>query len=397
MDGTSPKVSVIVTVYNMEAYVKECIVSILAQSLEDIEVVCVEDGSSDRSLSILEGLAEEDDRIKIIHQSNQGLVEARKTGLRNASADYICFVDADDWVKTTMMEELYQNIYENDLDCVSCGYENETGVVYDFVGDGKYVEGVNLKELFSEMVWNPKYKEGGIIPHTVTKIYKKELLLMTSKGIDARIRYGEDNALVYSYLVMCKKVMILHKALYHVRKVANSHSRGKDEMFCARMNLIFVFLRKCFKNSPYKEMLLRQLEQYVVYSFVMGINRYMGIGWDAQISYWNPFQIIEKGDRILIYGAGVYGQLVLNSIMDDNKTDKKAAVIAIIDRNTNAKIGNYETIPISRINEFEYDWIVIALKDLSQRNEVKKNLMSRGISKEKILVELPVYSYREIS
>ena len=87
------KVSVIVPVYNVEKYLEECLESIIDQSLRDIEIVCVNDGSTDGSLSILEEYAKLDDRIKIISQENQGLAAARNTGLDNISGDYVYFID----------------------------------------------------------------------------------------------------------------------------------------------------------------------------------------------------------------------------------------------------------------------------------------------------------------
>ena len=100
------KISVVVPVYNVEKYLKECIDSIINQTLEDIEIICVNDGSTDSSLEILNNFAEQDNRIKVITQSNQGLSAARNTGIKYANGEYISFIDSDDYIDTSLYETL---------------------------------------------------------------------------------------------------------------------------------------------------------------------------------------------------------------------------------------------------------------------------------------------------
>ena len=110
------KVSVIVPVYNVEKYLKDCLDSVVNQTLEDIEIICVNDGSTDNSLAILEEYAEKDSRIKIITQENKGLGGARNTGLYHANGEYISFIDSDDWIELNTFEELYNMSKNLDLD-----------------------------------------------------------------------------------------------------------------------------------------------------------------------------------------------------------------------------------------------------------------------------------------
>ena len=100
------KVSVIIPVFNVEKYLKECIESISNQSLEDIEIICIDDGSSDDSLNILNEYANKDSRFKILHQDNLGPGAARNYGVNESSSPWICFLDADDWWELTFLEEM---------------------------------------------------------------------------------------------------------------------------------------------------------------------------------------------------------------------------------------------------------------------------------------------------
>lgn len=117
-----PKVSVVVPIYNVESYLEQCVDSILAQTLINIEVILVDDGSPDRCGEIADAYAQKDFRVKVIHQKNEGLGSARNAGIGNASGEYIGFVDADDWVKPEMFEGLYKAAKENDADIVVGGH-----------------------------------------------------------------------------------------------------------------------------------------------------------------------------------------------------------------------------------------------------------------------------------
>ena len=118
-----PELSVIVPVYNAEAYLRKCISSILQQTYSDLEVILVNDGSIDSSGKIAQEIADEDDRVKVINQINQGVSSARNTGLRIAAGRYVGFVDADDWIEPTMYETLINGIIDCQADLACCGYQ----------------------------------------------------------------------------------------------------------------------------------------------------------------------------------------------------------------------------------------------------------------------------------
>lgn len=111
-----PKVSVIVPVYNVEKFLEQCLDSILDQTLENIEVICVNDGSTDNSSAILEKYAKKDPRVKVITQENSGMSSARNTGMRYAVGKYVAFVDSDDFIATDMMEKLYSRAEATDAE-----------------------------------------------------------------------------------------------------------------------------------------------------------------------------------------------------------------------------------------------------------------------------------------
>ena len=115
------KISVIVPVYNVEKYLKRCLDSIINQTFKDIEIICINDGSTDNSGEILNSYAQKDKRIKIIEQTNSGLSAVRNKGIDIASGEYISFIDSDDWIDKNFYENLYNAACKNDADIAACG------------------------------------------------------------------------------------------------------------------------------------------------------------------------------------------------------------------------------------------------------------------------------------
>jgi len=120
-----PKISVIVPVYNVEEYLEDCILSICNQTKRELEILLINDGSTDNSPSICESFAERDPRIIVVHQDSQGVSEARNTGIKNSTGELIGFVDSDDWILPDMFENLESILLKNDCDISVCGYARQ--------------------------------------------------------------------------------------------------------------------------------------------------------------------------------------------------------------------------------------------------------------------------------
>lgn len=118
-----PLVSIVVPVYNVEKYLQRCVNSLTGQTLHEIEIILVDDGSTDASGEIVETCAASDSRIRTLHKPNGGLASARNAGIAVAQGEYIAFIDSDDWVDPTMMERLYRQAVLDGSDVVSCGYQ----------------------------------------------------------------------------------------------------------------------------------------------------------------------------------------------------------------------------------------------------------------------------------
>ena len=115
-------ISIIVPVYNMEKYLARCVDSIIAQTYDKIEIILVDDGSTDNSSSMCDHYARKDERIKVVHKLNGGLSDARNAGFAVATGSYIGYVDSDDWIEPDMYEKMYYACVENDAELAVCRY-----------------------------------------------------------------------------------------------------------------------------------------------------------------------------------------------------------------------------------------------------------------------------------
>ncbi len=171
------KVSIIVPVYNIEKYLAKCLDSLINQTLEDIEIICVNDGSTDNSAEILNEYAQKDCRIKIINQDNAGLSAARNTGINAANGEYIGYVDSDDWIDLNFYEKLYNAAKDTDADIAVAGIKRVGGEHYKEKVFLKFEEPAtteNTDEKFrlcdipdKSYVWNKIYKLSEIKKHNL--------------------------------------------------------------------------------------------------------------------------------------------------------------------------------------------------------------------------------------
>lgn len=377
----NPVLSIIITIYNKENYITEALESVLNQSLKEIEIICVDDGSTDSSGVIVDEYAKKYPNIKVLHKKNEGQVSARKIGISSANAGYIGFVDADDWIDSVMFERLYNEMKSKDLDFVSSGIITHEGLQqFDTAEQRIYKTEQDRRKLFSTMIWDFNTKNNGVVPNTVTKLYKKEILKRTCKGIDTCIHYHEDDGFVYSYIVQCKTIGILHEAYYHYRYVENSDSNTKDDYFFARQNCFYLFLKNEFKKTAYYNILIHQLDYYVARTLVEGINFRAGLALDAHMSA--DFVFAGK-KKIAVYGAGKHGREIIKQITDSENYE----LVMVIDRNLSiGEVNGYAIQKIENVKKIEFDRIVITIIDEKIHKEVYDTLLELGVPKEKIAI-----------
>lgn len=214
-------VSIIIPVYNCEKYIEKCVKSVLDQSYEDLEIIIIDDGSNDKTLSICKELSKNDKRIRIIQQENKGVSCARNQGLMNVTGEYVIFIDGDDWVEKNFVECLLSDLLEKQVDLVACGWicEDEGGLISEKKQFAK-------KLINTEMAIRMAFAESGFQGYLWNKIFKRELICNNNLFFDSSVTMLEDLLFVYEYLSKCKKIVINDKLCYH-HVIYESSSREK--------------------------------------------------------------------------------------------------------------------------------------------------------------------------
>ncbi len=254
------KVSIIIPVYNTERYLTKCINSALNQSLHDVEVIAIDDGSTDTSLGILKSY--NNPGLKIIRQENQGLSGARNTGIESACGEFLIFLDSDDYIHKDMAREMYTKAISEQSDIVICRYKQvcEKGSVYHASGIKK---GLSKGEIFKRVL------AGKMSTMACDKMYRRKLF------IDHTIKYPldlfhEDVPITYKLIYYAKKISIIEEALYFWLRRNGSISKSISEKHVtdifSSLEMTKSFLEKKGEYEKYEKEFIRR-----VYHFAMGL------------------------------------------------------------------------------------------------------------------------------
>lgn len=387
------KISIIVPIYKIEKYLKTCIESILEQTHKNFELILVDDGSPDNCGSICDEYAKQDDRIVVIHKENGGLVSARKVGLQRATAEYVTYVDGDDWVSPNTYEKMMEVVEETEADIVTAGFVEEfesfSREYRDLMSTGFYNKEKLEKVLYCSMLYDENAGEFGIRPNVWSKIFRKEVLFDCQMAVDDKINYGEDMACTYPAFLKAESVYVTDFCLYHYRRRDDSMTGEADIAFFERTGVLYKNLAEIFKkNAAYENVLMQQLNKYMRLVIDKGAINLLGgsmLGGkgEKKAYYLFPYELVPKGARVVIYGAGVVGQ----DYMSQLNYGSYAEVFAWVDKNYLECIENglvVSSVKYCVQEKDNYDKIVIAILKESIAKEIKRDLVSRGIREEKI-------------
>lgn len=373
---TEKKVSVIIPIYNAAQYLHKCLKSVISQTYKNLDIILIDDGSSDDSYSIAKEYQEKDSRIRLFTQTNIGLISTRKRGIELAEGEIVGFVDSDDWIEPIMYEKLVQCMEENECDLVTSGIyrdyaDGSRKEWYDLYPEGVYV---NLESaIYPSMLHDFKKNEMGLKCTLVNKLYRRQILQDIYGEIDTRVFYGEDALTIYPYCLRCKRIYILNEAYYHYYIRNNSMCRAANEKLAINTYYLYNGLRDAFMESNCANSLLKQLKHYLfqleshTLKVLYNIDTLAYAKWDFS-KYKDIF-----GKRIVIYGAGACGQALYREL---DSLGYKENVVAWVDKNPEGKTEQcmYEITAIKEIVDKKFDYLIIAIKSQNIAIEVMKEL-----------------------
>lgn len=379
MQSGNSLLSVIVPVYNTEKYVYECILSIINQEYQNLDIILVDDGSTDNSGRICDSFVN-DKRVRVFHRENEGLMKARFFGVKQAKGKYITFVDSDDWIDRYMYTKLMKPVNLTDVDISTCGiirvYKKKYVYNKPLFSEG-YYEKSQLDNIRMKMIWDSKYECNGIDQSLCCKIIKREFLLTSMQqaaGID--IYYNEDTIIAFPILKDIHSLYICSECLYyHRQKEENLPSYLADNNYFEKMFDFYTYIIDAMGES-YRA----AVEQYFLYSLSQRKRLYSTLVKRNTCYY--PIDLFEKKTKFILYGAGNMGKEFINQY----KKIQLGCLVAWVDSSKMGQvIEDIEIIGFDDAKNLEYEYIVLAVYAESVAKEITNILIEKGIRKEKII------------
>lgn len=263
------KISVIVPIYKVEKYIRECVESIIGQSYENLEIILVDDGSPDNCPAICDEYAKSDNRVKVVHKNNGGLMSARQAGLEVAVGDYVTFVDGDDSIEPDMYARFADAIGKYSPDMALCefyySFSDRKEPSKQHLEKEFYTKAEMEAEIYPAMLFSGEYYEFGVMPCCWSKLFKRELLERHLYSVDQRIKMGEDAAFTYPCLLEAESLAYISAPLYNYRQENASMSNSYDANMADTILIPYRILKKSFGKYEGRYNLDRQLNMYLFY------------------------------------------------------------------------------------------------------------------------------------
>lgn len=375
-----PLISVIVPIYNVEPYLDKCVLSIRNQTYKNLQIILVDDGSTDFSGKICDKYALEDVRITVIHQENQGLVAARKKGLELADGEYVGFVDGDDYIEPQMYETLLLELHHSRADMIH---------TFDLQNNCRVQKGQNkiisLEGHRIETLQNFINGKLGINPSIWSKLFKKDYIRDAYAFVKNEVCFGEDLVCICAVLLMAKKICILDKAFYHyrIREGSISHSVGIENM--RKEIRLYVNICDILTYFNISDKMEAVMDSFLTQHVIAGIEN-IGSCVIHVPRFYLPFPEKIQDKKILLYGAGIVG----NDYYSQISRYTNCEIVAWVD--AHPEKYNYPFVKVyglDKLMDVSYDILLVAVKDRELYRKIQRDLIDRHVPEELIIWEEP--------
>ncbi len=368
----SIKLSVIVPVYNVEPYLKRCLDSLIYQTYQNLEIILVDDGSTDQSGDICDEYAKRDTRIYVIHKKNGGLVSARKAGIRQATGEYSISVDSDDWIEYSAYENIVEKLRIFSPDMLVFGLKKEgEGFVEEYkpgLEEGFYENG-ELWRIINFCVSKEKFYHQPIDMPLWNKAIKTDILKKYQLACPDSIRKNEDDAVIFPCLLNIQSLYCHVGTYYHycVRKnsIMWEENRNDYEMLKVTANHLITSYCGCKNRAEISE---ENLLYKLFYQLLMEFPEKLWL--DGKCLFYPQ---IDRESRIIVYGKGVFANRFISKIKELNF----GTIVANIDGTDAEKIRMFD--------ESQYDYVVIAVTNSSIVEKAIDRLERLMVNEKKIL------------
>ena len=394
MSIESGLLSIVIPVYNSGQYLVQCMDSVLGQTYSNIEVLLLNDGSSDESWEICNFYEKRDKRVKVMSQSNQGVAVARRNAARQARGKYMVFIDSDDYIEKDYLENLVA--VSKGYDLVTSGYVEEKNggeVVFDKIEKGEYVTEEKLNDVIDHMIIYQSL-ERGLTPYIWNKLFCTDLANKVLEVINASVYIGEDSEFLYRYVLECGSVLVTDICGYHYCQREQSLVHSKHEDYLVNLNELYLSLKEVFMKHCRKDSLMWQLQVWTGVG-IRNAPLVMGFSDSARavvtrgvlVNYIFPLYEETMGSRIVIYGAGAVGK----SYFFQLQKRRDISVCLWIDKEY--RKYQEEGFPVEdciKIVGAAYDYVILAVKNPMIMGQIRDELMDKGVEGDKIIWKTPI-------
>ncbi|WP_024866212.1 DUF4422 domain-containing protein [Butyrivibrio sp. FCS014] len=378
-------ITVIIPMYNTENYIERCLSSVTAQSYTDLEIIVIDDGSTDGSAEKVRALAQKDRRIRLIEQENHGLVYSRKVGISKALGEYVLFVDSDDYLEPDAVEKMAALAADNQADVVACGAIFEADgspanrkVAKNYVEAKLYADDQG-KELAAKLFCAEDFCTMALLPFLWNKLWKTELIKEYVLRADDRFTVGEDVAIGFPAIMAANRILVSEYAGYHYCQRQSSMMRGaagenKEYVNACRIYRYLAGLsNEMNRSDKAKDGLHRFLVNQLMTRCYEKTNRDLKTTGLAGFTETMP-------QKLVIYGAGELGKAVYSY------ASLRANVEAWIDRDAEyLRALGYDVALPDETDIPEDCPIIVAVFDARAVRSITAYLTSRGVAKERII------------
>lgn len=390
----APLVSIVVAIYNVEAYLDRCLESAVNQSYEMTEIILVDDGSTDLSGEICDTYAEKSTRIKVVHKKNGGLVSARKAGIAKAEGKYIGFLDGDDYIDRDMVKELVENIEETDADFVHSGYCVCGRKISCF---DNIVTRLDCNEDKEEFIRKYVLAENNTVsPSIVTKLFKADLIKKCYNLVPDTQEVGEDLINLMECIMQSNKISFLNAANYHymIRQGSLTNLEGIESLMW--QSGLYLAIKDILLRYGCYEQVKKYLDCYFVGTIWQSLEKKFESQFLMTRYLFRNIELVAN-KKIVLYGAGNVGRDYYTQL----SCCANCVIVAWIDNNyQNINYDNYmKVVGRESLKFLEYDYVVIAVMHQEQAEEIKATLERENVDSKKLLYSTPIdvcYCTREI-
>ena len=410
------RVSIIIPIYNTEKYLCRCLDSVICQTYRNLEIILVDDGSTDTSSQICDEYASRDNRVKVIHQANRGLVNARKTGIANAEGEYSEYVDSDDWIEPDCIEQMISAVKDRKPDmAVALGH-------YRDYQDGRSILKLDNNDELEERIYEYSEFKKHIIPCYIRTdefyttdipnnlwcyIFKTLFLKEHQNHIEDEITIGEDAACVFRCLLDAKTIGVKNTAMYHYQQNEGSMMHNGDSAIHDRIGILYKNMSDTVESHKVEYdagILQRKALWNAYYNLLMMEYKKLSSISDE---YLFPYSKVRAGSKVFVYGLGTLGREILKTLSE--KKDKYQ-VMGCSDQGWRQYKGVYHidnsemcrVYSPDKIKMVSFDKILIAVTRHGLAEDISRELISFGVDQsmiamidEKVLTDsnLPLKEY----